>query len=99
MACTRNAMRLLPLLILLGGCQGDGIGPDRIGTWQPQGHNVANLHAMAADPAHLDRGVGAATERGAAGTDAVLRLLEDRRRALPVARTTTVGGAGGGGAR
>jgi len=97
----RNPMlRRIPLLLLLASCGSyDVIGPDRPGTWQPIGANNTNLQAMVADPSHLDRGVGASTERGHAGTDAVQRLLEDRRRALPITRTTTVGagGAGGGG--
>jgi hypothetical protein len=53
------------------------------------------LQASVATPSHLDRGVGASTDRGAAGADAVDRLLDDRRRALPLTRTTTVGAAGG----
>lgn len=88
--------RWLPLIALLafGGCGTDWdiAGPDRPGTWRPDGSNVANLQASVATPSHLDRGVGASTERGAQGSDAVDRLLDDRRRALPLTRTTTVGG-------
>jgi pimeloyl-ACP methyl ester carboxylesterase len=95
----RTAMlRLIPMLLLLAACESyDVVGPDRPGTWQPIGANNSNLQAMVADPSHLDRGVGASTDRGHAGSDAVQRLLEDRRRALPITRTTTVGGSGGGG--
>lgn len=100
MSNTRPKFRWAPMLALLtlGACtqEMDMVGPDRPGTWQPTGANAANLQAMAAVPSHLDRGVGATTERGAAGSSAVQRLLEDRRRALPIVRTTTVGGAGGG---
>ena len=95
---TRTSIRLccVPLLAALSGCSGyDPMSWDRPGTWQPTGANNANLHAMIADPSHLDRGVGASTDRGHAGSDAVTRLLEDRRRALPVSRTTTGIGASG----
>ncbi len=97
MSSEKPRHRWLPLLTLLafGGCgtDWDVAGPDRPGTWQPEGSNAANLQAMVATPAHLDRGVGASTDRGAQGADAVERLLDDRRRALPITRTTTVGGA------
>lgn len=106
MTRTTAALCWAPLLAALGGCTGyDWTHADRPGTWQPTGANTANLHAMVADPAHLERGVGSSTDRGAAGTLAVTRLLEDRRRALPVTRTTSGalgasgGGASGGGGR
>lgn len=105
MSSTLARHRWLPLAALLavGGCgtEWDLTGPDRPGTWRPEAVNAANLQAMVATPSHLDRGAGAATERGTQGSDAVERLLDDRRRALPITRTTTVGGAaaGGGGGR
>lgn len=96
----------LPLVLFLaiGGCgtDWDVAGPDRPGTWRPDGSNTANLQASVATPSHLDRGVGASTERGAQGSDAVDRLLDDRRRALPITRTSNIAGAnvgGGGGGR
>ena len=96
MSATQTWMRRAPLLTLmvLVGCTGDNVlGPDRPGTWRPMGANYANLQAQVADPAHLDRGVAAATERGAQGADPVTRLLEDRRRALPITRTTNISSA------
>ena len=99
MSSTQPRHRWLFLLTLLafGGCgtEWDVAGPDRPGTWRPDGANAANLQAMVATPSHLDRGVGGTTDRGSQGADAVERLLDDRRRALPVTRTTTVGGAAG----
>ena len=100
---SRTSARLcwVPLLAALGGCSGyDPTNPDRPGTWQPLGANNANLHAMIADPSHLERGVGSSTDRGAAGADATTRLLEGRRRPLPASRTTATafgGPAGPGG--
>lgn len=104
MTSTFARLRWLPLVAVLVGC-----AHDRPGTWQPTGANNTNLQAMIADPAHLDRGVGASTDRGAAGADATTRLLEGRRRALPITQTTrtafggpaTGAGAGatGGGGR
>lgn len=82
---------------------------ERAGTWQADGVNDRNLRAMVADPSHLTRGVGAATDRGAAGAAAVTALECGRRPPLP--RTTlsdiarenataasgvTSGGGGGG---
>lgn len=97
MSSIRTSLRRAPLLALiaLASCADE---PDRPGTWQPIGANAANLQAMAAVPSHLDRGVGASTDRGAEGSNAVTRLLEDRRRVLPITRTTTVGGGGAGAA-
>ena len=93
---TRLRQASLLALIALASCGQDDV--DRPGTWQPIGANAANLQAMAAVPSHLDRGVGSSTDRGAEGSNAVTRLLEDRRRALPITRTTTVGGASAGAA-
>jgi hypothetical protein len=55
--------------------------------------NDHNLRAMVATPSHLERGVGASTERGQAGGVAATRLFTDRRRRLPITSATTVGGA------
>ena len=53
------------------------------GTWQAEGVNDRNLRAMVADPSHLARGVGAATDRGAAGAAAVIALECGMRPPLP----------------
>lgn len=97
MSSIRARLRWAPLLALvaLASCSQsqDVMGPDRPGTWQPIGANAANLQAMAAVPSHLDRGVGASTDRGSEGAGAVTRLLEDRRRALPITRTSSLAAA------
>ena len=82
----------LLLLLLLAGCAGGG-GDDylRPGTWQPAGTNDVNLRAMLVDPAHAVRGVAAPNERGQAGSAAVFRLEQDRRRPLPDARASRIG--------
>lgn len=79
-------------LLALASCQDDDV--DRPGTWRPTGSNAANLQAMVAVPSHLENGVGASTDRGNEGSGAVTRLLEDRRRALPITRTTNSFSAG-----
>jgi hypothetical protein len=66
---------------------------DRPGTWKASGANDRNLRAMIAEPADLRRGVAPTSERGNAGANAATRLLTEQRRALPSARSTTVGGA------
>lgn len=70
---------------------------ERRGTWQAEGINDRNLRAMAADPSHLTRGVGAATDRGQAGAAAVRALEAGQRPALP-AGLSDIGGQGGGAA-
>ncbi len=82
---TRNARPWLPLLLLLlaGACDRDSF--DRPGTVTARGLNEANLRAMVANPAHLQRGVEAGTSRGAVAAEAVDRLRRGQRQALPSA--------------
>jgi hypothetical protein len=70
---------------------------ERRGTWQAEGINDRNLRAMAADPSHLTRGVGAATDRGQAGAAAVRALEAGQRPSLP-AGLSDIGSQGGSGA-
>ena len=91
----RTLRFVLPLLLpaaLLGtaGCAAqDPI--DRPGTWQATGVNDQNLRIMVSNPADLDRGVAAKTERGNAGSAAATRLYTERRRSLPAVRASGVG--------
>jgi hypothetical protein len=94
----------IPLLTgLLAGCNATPDYPmDRPGTWQPTGANEQNLRAMAVDQDHLRRGVTATTDHGGIGSNAVTRVLTDRRRPLPAIRSDAFGAGdaqqGGGGA-
>ncbi|MBW8269083.1 hypothetical protein [Caldovatus aquaticus] len=74
---------VLAALLVLGGCSLNRDPFDAPGTWRPAGANDQNLRAMVATPSDLERGVGAATERGQAGAYAATRLFVDRRRRLP----------------
>lgn len=68
------------------------------GRWRPAGANEANLRAMVADPAHLERGQAAVRTDAAAAAAAVDRLRRDKVRPLPGATgTSRVGAASGGG--
>jgi hypothetical protein len=67
---------------------------DRPGTWQPTGVNDANIRAMAANPAHVQRGVGTSTELAAEAVPPVDRLFRGQRPALP--RESSTAGSGGG---
>ena len=82
----------------LGACAPDTYFPptdfERAGTWQAEGINDRNLRAQVADPSHLTRGVGAATDRGQAGAAAVAAMEEGRRAPLPRTSLTTVGQQG-----
>ncbi|MBI0539268.1 hypothetical protein D9599_27445 [Roseomonas sp. KE2513] len=71
---------LLAFALLLPGCSPDPI--DRPGTWRATGLNDRNLRAMLADPAHAERGVGAADGRGDTAAAAVQRLRDDKLRPL-----------------
>src|SRR5438128_1673515 len=83
---------LLPAMLFgVAGCTEDPI--DRPGTWQAIGVNDNNLRAMAANPADLQRGTAASTERGNAGAAAATRLYTERRRPLPNVRASGVGAA------
>jgi hypothetical protein len=100
-------------LLALAACGSDNYFPandfDRAGTWQATGVNDRNLRLQVADPAHLTRGTGAATDRGQAGSAAIDALQAGRRPPLPAglsdvgAQQTPAGvssggaGAGGGG--
>jgi hypothetical protein len=64
----------LPLALAAGGCM-DPEPYTRPGTWQATGANDANLRAMVANPADLQRGVAPATaSRGEAAALAAARL-------------------------
>ena len=80
---------LLILAPVLAGCT---VPPhsdpfDRPGSWQPTGVNDANLRAMVAEPAHLQRGVGTQTDLGMTAVPPVDRLINGERPALPQLQT------------
>ncbi|MEO3474546.1 hypothetical protein AAFN86_21950 [Roseomonas sp. CAU 1739] len=99
----RRYASLSALVLTLGtaACAPDTYLPptdfERAGTWQAEGVNDRNLRAMVADPSHLTRGVGAATDRGSAGADAVSALDRGTRPPLPRG-LSSVGQAGSAGA-
>ncbi len=70
---------------------------DRPGTWKPTGANDWNLRAMVADQRDLDAGVSARTSRGNQGSQAVARLLADKRRPLLNVTTSSLSQPSGGG--
>jgi hypothetical protein len=78
------------LFILIGACCLSGCGgtlgdPNiRPGTWMPQHDNDANLQAMVANPADLQRGHGNGASMGVVAADAVERLRTGKVRPLPV---------------
>ena len=82
----------------LAACTDDPF--ERPGTVAPRGFNEANLRAMVVEPAHLSRGVDAATTRGDAGSKPVDLLRSGKRAPLRSSLTSTVSNAevsGGGG--
>ncbi|MFT8246980.1 hypothetical protein [Roseomonas sp. BN140053] len=79
------------LLLLLAACRHDDFS--RAGTWQPTGVNEINLQAMLSDPADANRGVAARDERGAAAAAPINRLLNDRRKPLPLSTWGSATGA------
>jgi hypothetical protein len=89
---------LLGAALLAAGCAGLADPFERPGTWTPRGANDANLRAMIADPAHLERGEGDPRGRGRQATNAIERLEDDKLHPLPDVRASTVGptGATGG---
>lgn len=92
---------ILAIALLTAACQPDTYFPpndfDRAGTWQAEGVNDRNLRAMVADPAHLQQGVGASSDRGQQAAAAVNQLEGGRRPALPRG-LSNIGSASGGGA-
>jgi uncharacterized membrane protein YgcG len=106
----RHIPVVLGLAVALAACGTDNYFPgqdiDRIGTWQATGANDRNLRAMVADPAHLTRGVGAATDRGEMASAAVNAMNEGQRPPLPrglsdvaVQQQAATGVTSGGGGR
>jgi hypothetical protein len=89
---------MMPVLValLLAGCADMNNPSERQGSWRPTGVNDQNLRAMVAEPAHLQRGVGAPGTVGPAATQPVDRLYRDQVRALPETRIAPVGAATGG---
>lgn len=96
----RHIPAALGLVLALGACGSDNYFPasdiDRRGTWQAEGVNDRNLRLQVADPAHLTRGAGAATDRGEQGTRAIDAFNAGRRPRLP-AGISDVGAQGGQG--
>ena len=91
-------LTIIPILAAglgLSACAPDTYFPptdfERAGTWQAEGINDRNLRAMVADPSHLTRGVGAATDRGEAGATAVQAMGDGQRPPLPNSTLTSVG--------
>lgn len=99
----RNPAPILAIALALGACADSYIAPtdfERRGTWQADGVNDRNLRAMVADPSHMTRGVGAATERGDAGAAAVAAMQQGitdiGQQAGGGGAGVTSGGGGGG---
>lgn len=90
--------RMMPVLfaLLLAGCADMNNPSERPGAWRPTGVNDQNLRAMVAEPAHLQRGVGASGAVAPAATAPVDRLYRDQVRPLPETRIAPVGAATGG---
>ncbi|BDG73200.1 hypothetical protein [Roseomonas fluvialis] len=97
----RHIPAALGLVLALGACGSDNYFPaqdiDRRGTWQAEGINDRNLRLQVADPAHLTRGAGAATDRGDQASRAINAFNAGRRPPLPTG-ISDVGTQGGGGA-
>ena len=100
MARRYASLSALALALGLGACAPDTYFPptdfERAGTWQAEGINDRNLRAMVADPSHLTRGVGAATDRGNAGAAAVSAMNDGRRPRLPQSNLSAITQSGGG---
>lgn len=90
---TRLALVLGLVSLPLAGCTDDPF--ERPGTWRPAGVNEANLRAQVTDPAVLERGVGASTDRGQQGSMPIAILEAGKRPAVPTTRLTGVGFAAG----
>ena len=99
-AAARRAVALLGgALLALGACTDDPF--ERPGTWRATGVNDANMRAQIVDPAQLQRGAGAGTDRGQAGSAPITVLEAGKRPQVPstelarVGRTSGAGGASG----
>lgn len=91
-------MRASSLLLLLSLAACAFTDPyERPGTWRPTGANEANLRAMLAEPAHLQRGVAATGMDGAQAAAAIERLRQDKVKPLPASAVARVANAGGAG--
>lgn len=77
----RTCLAAAAAAALLAACTDDPF--ERPGTVAPRGLNDANLRAMMVDPAHLRRGVDAATTRGDAGARPVDLLRSGKQPSLP----------------
>lgn len=98
----RSRSVLLGTVLLVAGCAGLVDPLDRPGTWRQTGANDANLRAMIADPADLERGQGDPRGRSRQAAGAIERLEDDEVKPLPDVRsapgfggTAPPGGAGG----
>jgi len=92
--CCKYAV--LPLLALLGGCNGASLDPyQRTDVWIPEGANDGNLAAMVVNPNDLIRGQSDSGPRSKMGTTAVERLW---RGEVGGAAAGNMGGGGGAGA-
>ncbi len=87
-----SSMAAAAALVALGGCSLARDPIEQPGTWRATGANEHNLRAMVMDPSHLERGIGASTDRAQPGSLAATRLFTDRRRRLVITSTSEVGG-------
>lgn len=87
MTATRAHLLFLPLLVQLVGCD-----PFRQpGTWHATGINQANLDTQAVDKADTVAGHGTPGSDAVLDVAAVVRLHEDKSKALHVETTTGSG--------
>lgn len=87
-------MLLGAALLAASGCAGLNDPFERPGTWTPRGANDANLRAMIANPADLERGEGDPRGRGRQASNAIERLEDDKVNPLPDVRASNVGRSG-----
>lgn len=80
---------LLGLGALLAGCDRDPM--DHPGTWRPLGANDANLRAMAANTADLERGEPLGGSYGALAARPIDRLVSGQRPSLPRVSASQLG--------
>lgn len=98
----RKKLLILAALGCLAGCKNIPDPSYRAGTWKPEHVNDANLEAMVANPADLQRGHGDGAAIGATAAVAIERLRSGKVKDLPtsgVLQLTPVptGAAPGGG--